>query len=264
MNLVEGEWIPKNVLILSSIALPIEMAVSHTFPIPPLRPLMRPEIMSLGMLSDCLSTSIHSLNLFITFVTEFTNPDVSMPSQPAIFSTPVHTVFPISARMSPIRPAPALSPLISPLTMSLGTLSDCLRTATQFRIAVIAFFTNGTIFSNSFVKSKVASIQSLNFTTASPIAAVTSKMSRSNIARREVTALKANLKAPPRIVVMMSIIANTPFKVRFNLSAVSSPTLSFLENSFIEAMMLYSWIDVIGGNISTHASFIALNTATRP
>ena len=129
--------------------------------------------------------------------------------------------------------------------------------------------------SNDFASIFPSSTQSLNATSASPILAVTSRISKLKAERIFDTTCIANLKPPPRIVVIILRIANIPLNVRciFFPVSLSSPvslsvSLSFSEKSFTDLAIPYNFIassPTPGGlNISTQAFFIALPIPIKP
>ena len=76
-----------------------------------------------------------------------------------------------------------------------------------------------------FIKS-LLNKKSLNFTIASPILAVTSRIFKSNAFKTADTALKARLSPFPATVLIISIAANNPLNVRLSFSALSFDIIS--------------------------------------
>ena len=130
----------------------------------------------------------------------------------------------------------------------------------EFAISVIY----GTAFLISSVKSNMLLNHSSNLTKASPMLAVTSRISKLKAPSTCLAILNAVLKTPPTTVEITWIIENSPLNVRLSLSAVSPLTFSFCENSLRALITLYNCITVGGGNTSNHASLIAPIIATRP
>ena len=106
--------------------------------------------------------------------------------------------------------------------------------------------------------------KSLNLTRRSPIPAVKSNISLSNAPRTADKTLNANFKPPPAIVVTISKTANKPLKVLFNLPAVSSVILIFVESLWNAAIILNNVSDEIPSNVSFQASPIALKVLIIP
>ena len=171
-------------------------------------------------------------------------------------------MFPNSIAASTTKLIPDFSPFTRPSIIYLGIFSASFNPSIQSRILSIADFTYGAINSNAFPISNIWSTQSRNPTMASPILAVSSKISILAAPKSLATTFIAVFNAPPVIVVIMSITANTPLSVLLSLPAVSSLMDNFLDNSLKFAIISYNCIDVIGGNISTQASFIAVNILT--
>ena len=88
---------------------------------------------------------------------------------------------------------------------------------------------------------------------ASPIYAVTVKISTLAIPRTSQSTLKANRKAPLVTVATKSIAANKPLKVRVSLSMVSSDITNLLVNFSKAATELYKSSADLGVKISLHA-----------
>ena len=115
----------------------------------------------------------------------------------------------------------ALTSLLKDLT-NLSTTFEPFRLWTTSFTFLINSEIYGDIFLNRPLKSRIESIQSLNFTIASPILAVTSRTLRSKAPNNCTRILKAILIGPPMIVVMISRAANKPLKVLAISSAFAS------------------------------------------
>ena len=208
----------------------------------------------------------------IPFRIPFTNPDIISPGTPL---KPFEMDEPICSIKPTIAPQAVLRPFIIPSAISLGRFSDSFKLSIQSRIASIAVFNPEPIPSKTFEKSKIEESHLSNPTMASPIDAVTLRISTSHIPRILVSALNANFIGPPMIVETILTIVNRPSKVRFNLFTVdpslSASVLIFLipsENLWSAAIMLYrpSCFSSIlfGGKTFCHASFIAVIDAPKP
>ena len=168
-----------------------------------------------------------------------------------------------------------LSPDIMPSAISFGKLSDFFRLPNHSPMALTTFFTPDAMLSNVFEKLKVFFIHLSNPTIASPIAAVTSRISKSNIPRIFLRSLKAIFIGPLTIVETILIAVNKPSKVRLNLfmvvpslSASSLTFLNFSENLWKAATISYNPCCfssmLLGGNTFCQASFIAPKAAPKP
>ena len=143
----------------------------------------------------------------------------------------------------------ASAALLKPFTilshMYFGILSDFVKPSNHFPIASAASFITGDMVLNIFSISIKESNQSLKPTIASPIPAVTSKISRWNMLRICFTTFKAIFNGPPITVAIISRMAKIPLKVLCNFLAVSvnspvslSVNLNFSENLFSPSMRL--------------------------
>ena len=133
---------------------------------------------------------------------------------------------------------PLIRPVTRPSTIYLGILSASFIPENHSFIASPASCKYGTTALITPVKSSALVNHSSNLTIASPIDAVTSRMFKLKAPRTCLRILNAVFRTPPTTVEMMWRIENNPLKVRLTLSAVSSLTFSFCENSFIALIML--------------------------
>ena len=118
------------------------------------------------------------------------------------------------------------------------------------------------------MKSNTESNQSWKATIQSPIPAVNVNTPSNPISRAPSNCkniLNNNLIGPATIVNAISNKANSPLKVLLNLSAASSLTVKYVVNLWKAAIKLNNPSAIPStGKISTQASLIAPNTATRP
>ena len=168
-----------------------------------------------------------------------------------------------------------LNPDIIPSAISFGRFSESFKLSIHSRIALTASFTPDVMFPNAFVKSKVDEIHLSNPTMASPTAAVTSRISKSNIPRIFLKTLNAIFIGPLTSVETILMAVNKPSKVRLNLLAVepSSSASSLIlftpsENLWKAAIILYRPCCfssmLLGGNTFFQASPTEVKAAPRP
>ena len=93
--------------------------------------------------------------------------------------------------------------------------------------------------------------------------AVASKAVMPKALKIELSNVKAILNPPPAILDTISIAANRPLNVRFNLSAVLSLIINCVVNLWNAAIALNNCSGFIGSNTSLKPSPILLNIFTR-
>ena len=160
-----------------------------------------------------------------------------------------------------------LTSLLKDLT-NLSTTFESFRLWTTFFTFLINSEIYGDIFLNRPLKSRIESIQSLNFTIASPILAVTSRTLRSKAPNNFTRILKAILIGPPMTVVMISRAANKPLKVLEIASAfvsrVSRKPLVTLWNAAKTLNSRFAFSSSVIGNTSFQAFPIAVKVEIKP
>ena len=121
------------------------------------------------------------------------------------------------------------TPFLNP-SMAAATGGSCRNATTKSLITPMNLNIPVIIAAKPFTKKLFWVMKLLNAVKASPINAVKDKMSRLNELNTLLTTWNANLTVPPKNVVKIFKIANTPLRVLLKFFAVSSPTRKCSEN----------------------------------